>query len=130
MKIEVASLSHIGQVRERNEDALGHVHPVEKAALVEKGSLFVVADGMGGHRGGEIASKLAVDAIISKFNASKEKDTVRLLREAFEEAEAAGLHLCVDCGLCTYLCPSKIELLDQFNKAAELPNLRDSCFFF
>ncbi len=88
MKIEVASLSHIGQVRQRNEDALGHVHPAEKATRDEKGSLFIVADGMGGHRGGEIASKLAVDAIISKFYDSKEIEVVRALHQAFEQANA------------------------------------------
>jgi protein phosphatase len=86
MKIEVASLSHIGQVRQRNEDALGHVHPAEKVTREEKGSLFVVADEMGGHRGGQIASKLAVDSIISRFYTSKEKDIFGALREAFEEA--------------------------------------------
>ena len=48
MKLEVASLSHIGQVRQRNEDALGHFEPAEKAVREDKGSMFIVADGMGG----------------------------------------------------------------------------------
>ena len=37
-----------------------------------------------------------------------------LYREAYEEAERAGLNHCVDCNLCTYVCPSKIELGRQF----------------
>ncbi|MEJ2720650.1 MAG: Stp1/IreP family PP2C-type Ser/Thr phosphatase [bacterium] len=86
MKIEVASLSHIGQVRQRNEDAVGHVYPTDQATRDQKGALFIVADGMGGHRGGEIASKLAVDAILSRFYASAETDVDRALREAFERA--------------------------------------------
>ncbi|UCG52971.1 MAG: Stp1/IreP family PP2C-type Ser/Thr phosphatase [Candidatus Latescibacterota bacterium] len=86
MKLEVASLSHIGQVRQRNEDALGHFEPTEKSARDEKGSIFVVADGMGGHRGGEIASKLAVETIISEFYSSKEGGVVPALRLAFKEA--------------------------------------------
>jgi protein phosphatase len=86
MKLEVASLSHIGQVRQRNEDALGHFEPTEKRARDEKGSIFVVADGMGGHRGGEIASRLAVETIISEFYSPKERDIVPALRLAFREA--------------------------------------------
>ncbi len=86
MKLEVASLSHIGQVRQRNEDALGHFEPVEKAVRECKGSMFVVADGMGGHRGGEIASKLAVDTILSSFYASKDDDTLPSLQQAFSDA--------------------------------------------
>ena len=86
MKLEVASLSHIGQVRQRNEDALGHFEPAEKAVREDKGSMFIVADGMGGHRGGEIASKLAVDTILSSFYASKENDTLPSLQQAFSDA--------------------------------------------
>jgi Na+-translocating ferredoxin:NAD+ oxidoreductase RnfC subunit len=42
-----------------------------------------------------------------------------LYREDFDKAEAVGLDLCVDCGLCTFVCPSKIELQKQFMEAIE-----------
>lgn len=42
-----------------------------------------------------------------------------LYHEALDEAEAAGLDLCVDCSLCTYVCPSKIDLQQQFAQARE-----------
>ena len=42
-----------------------------------------------------------------------------LYREAFDEAERAGLDRCVECNLCTYICPSKIELRMQFTEARE-----------
>jgi serine/threonine protein phosphatase PrpC len=86
MKIEVASMSHIGRVRHRNEDALGHYEPPEEDVREVKGSMFLVADGMGGHRGGEIASKLAVDTIVSSFYASKDNDTLPALQQAFGDA--------------------------------------------
>ena len=40
-----------------------------------------------------------------------------LYRNDLEEAETARLDLCVECGLCSYVCPSKIELLEQFVEA-------------
>jgi len=59
--LHVASLSDIGQARQQNEDSLLTL----KAALQydygqENWGLFIVADGMGGHQQGEIASSLAV----------------------------------------------------------------------
>jgi len=56
MRVIVGAASDIGQVREGNEDSY----------LVEQ-PLYVVADGMGGHRGGEVASELALETIQSLF---------------------------------------------------------------
>jgi len=52
MKIEVGSATDIGRVRERNEDSV----------LVDP-PLYVVADGMGGHRGGQVASQVALETM-------------------------------------------------------------------
>ena len=52
MRIEVGATTDIGRVRERNEDSI----------LVEP-PLYVVADGMGGHRGGQVASRVALETI-------------------------------------------------------------------
>jgi serine/threonine protein phosphatase PrpC len=89
MRLEVASLSHIGQVRQRNEDAMGYFEPAEPQVFDGKGSLFIVADGMGGHRGGEIASQLAVDTILDAYYASGESDPAKALDLAFKKANEA-----------------------------------------
>lgn len=54
-KIEMAGLTHVGSVRDHNEDAI---------SIDESLGLAVLADGMGGHRGGEMASAMTVSTIV------------------------------------------------------------------
>jgi PPM family protein phosphatase len=54
LPITSAGLSDVGRKRKSNEDSF---------AISEDGALFVVADGMGGHAAGEVASRLAVESI-------------------------------------------------------------------
>ena len=61
MKIESAGLTHVGMKRTHNEDSL---------FLLEEESLYVVADGMGGHASGEVASKMAVETMANFFKAT------------------------------------------------------------
>ncbi|MBZ0305293.1 MAG: protein phosphatase 2C domain-containing protein, partial [Anaerolineae bacterium] len=57
-----------GQVRDNNEDSLGAVK-VNQASedKAQSVGIYVVADGMGGHHAGEVASDLAVRTVIREF---------------------------------------------------------------
>ena len=58
MPLAACGFSHAGRQREENEDAFG--------SFVDA-RLFIVADGMGGHNAGEVASVMAVDALETFF---------------------------------------------------------------
>jgi len=59
------AVSEAGRVRKSNEDSY---------ALEDDLGLYVVADGMGGHQAGEVASRLAVEAIVGFINRTHEMD--------------------------------------------------------
>jgi len=86
LSINFASLSDRGRVRLNNEDAYGQFVPETAAEIEERGVVFVVADGMGGHRGGEIASRIAVRTILAFYSADADGDRSRALARAFHEA--------------------------------------------
>ena len=71
MKLRVGAASDIGRARERNEDSYLAVHP-----------LYVVADGMGGHRGGAEASSLAVEVLSNMEKGGDGEHLGERIREA------------------------------------------------
>ncbi|HZD59581.1 MAG TPA: protein phosphatase 2C domain-containing protein, partial [Anaerolineae bacterium] len=69
-----AALTDVGKKRNLNEDS-----------YIADGAIFAVADGMGGHRAGEVASAMALDALLSGLN--------KRSRETFEEKLVGAIKL-------------------------------------
>jgi PPM family protein phosphatase len=85
-----AMLSDVGLVRARNEDAVLYIAPQDNGAGESRGGLALVADGMGGHAAGEIASAMAAE-IISHLYFELEGSVPDVLTSAFTEANRAIL---------------------------------------
>ena len=73
-----------GKVRERNEDSV---------SIVENGTkekLLIVADGMGGHKDGEVASHIALDLIVNRFqnisSVGNKEDAINWIQSTVSEA--------------------------------------------
>jgi PPM family protein phosphatase len=84
--VEVAGLSDVGCQRQNNEDSYGYWEPADDLEYERKGRLAMVADGMGGHEGGQEASSLAVETIQQVYAEGAGNDPQALLAEAFREA--------------------------------------------
>src|SRR5260370_30999590 len=80
--MDIGSATDRGRVREGNEDALLIAHP---DGAREGEVLVAVADGMGGHKAGEVASALAVDALKRALKDVKpNKPADEILRDAIQ----------------------------------------------
>lgn len=86
--VVVSMSSDVGCVRELNEDSGRYVQPEDPELLRTKGVLVVVADGMGGHSAGEVASGLAVD-VVTRAYYKDGGDPRSALENAFHEANNA-----------------------------------------
>jgi PPM family protein phosphatase len=67
MDVEFTQLSDLGRVRQGNEDYVGHAVPGAPERVRSHGWLFVLADGVGGHDLGEVASHTAVESMLAGF---------------------------------------------------------------
>jgi len=84
--VEVASLSDVGCQRENNEDSYLYWEPAEEEEFQRKGRLAVIADGMGGHEGGQEASRLAVETVREVYDQGFRDDPQTALVESFVAA--------------------------------------------
>jgi protein phosphatase len=85
-RLSVGSCTDVGAVRTRNEDSI-LVEPLDSAEAGAHGWLGIVADGLGGHRRGDLASHLAVETTREVFyQRPNGRDTRDQLRLAVERA--------------------------------------------
>ena len=88
--MRILAKSDIGMAREMNQDSY-YISDLEKDEL----RLYILADGMGGYKGGEIASSLAVASarnyVVNNFKKTKKdrESILNLLKEAVEHANKA-----------------------------------------
>jgi PPM family protein phosphatase len=99
LDLEFVALTDVGRVRDHNEDYLGHSVPATPAQARSHGWLFVLADGVGGHEKGEVASQTAVESMKAGFPNAKEGEShssvlQRLVQQAntsvFEASMSGG----------------------------------------
>lgn len=87
-ELRIAAATDIGSIRRANQDAYSISHDEDRGEL-----LLVVADGLGGHRGGEVASRMAVEILeksIGDMDVAPETRLTRAVSEANQGILAAA----------------------------------------
>lgn len=115
VRLVAGTATHTGQIRASNQDAVGMVD-----------DLFVVADGMGGHRGGEVAAAEAVDVLMVGLERSDRAGLVAAVRAANRsilERAAAEPDLS---GMGTTLCALAVVDSPSGDDALAVVNIGDS----
>ncbi len=87
-RLSVAQRTDVGRQRQHNEDNVAYIIPKDAAVLARKGALFIVADGMGGHAAGEVASEMAVSNISTLYYQDSESDVALCLLRAIKYTNA------------------------------------------
>ncbi len=111
MKVRSCAISDVGRKRQKNEDSY---------LINDELQLFIVADGMGGHAGGEFASRLAITTIEDGLRGKKESDQgedvirkaivdagLKIVSKADEDRALRGMGTTV---ICLHLEPKKAIL--------------------
>lgn len=79
-------LTDTGCVRPHNEDYVDFFVPSDPQQQARKGAIYLVADGMGGHQAGEVASQGAVELVIQHYYEDTSRDVTRSLVKAVQTA--------------------------------------------
>jgi protein phosphatase len=84
--IRYAYISDVGMRRSNNQDSYGYKIAKTVDQWFMRGHLFVVADGMGAHAAGEVASKMAVDTIMQSYTKRTNEIPINALARAVMDA--------------------------------------------
>jgi len=88
-KLSWALVSDPGKVRPHNEDFAGAYAPTTPDDSWDRGPLWVLADGMGGHSAGEVASRLAVETLLTQWGKGTPSAPATALRNGVRAANGA-----------------------------------------
>jgi protein phosphatase len=88
-QIEYASVTDVGMRRPHNEDSHAVLLATEAEQWQQQGHILLVADGMGGHAVGELASEIAANVIPHTYHKYAAEGPDPALRKAFVEANAS-----------------------------------------
>ena len=83
------SLSHVGLVRDENQDTVRSFLPDDPLISETHGSLLAIADGMGGYAKGGLASATAIETFFAAFYQGEPNARLQTLRHAMEQANLA-----------------------------------------
>lgn len=84
--ISYGAKTDLGRVRENNEDKFDYLEPEDVPVLATKGRVYAVADGMGGHSAGQIASEMSLNMFIRCYFADSSGNVTASLQRAVREA--------------------------------------------
>jgi protein phosphatase len=105
MKIEFIGLTDKGRIRDHNEDSYlangkiftsldrGGDKSITQVEVTNSLLIFAVADGMGGHEGGEVASNMALELLKEKIVSLPEENTIEFIRNTFQEIHTEVLKM-------------------------------------
>lgn len=83
--VTIGTASDPGQERDENQDYCAY-HSPENGILHKKGILLALADGMGGHSGGAVASRIAIDVLMEEYYKDIDHNILDSLNKAFLKA--------------------------------------------
>ena len=84
--LDFAALSDVGMRRANNQDSMAVTLAADQTMFDRRGHLFLVADGMGAHAAGEMASKIASDSIPLGYHKCVDVNPADALRRAVHDA--------------------------------------------
>jgi PPM family protein phosphatase len=105
MKLEFIGLTDKGRVRDHNEDSYlanekiytsldrGGDESITQVEVTNSPLIFAVADGMGGHEGGEVASNMALELLKEKIVSLPEENTIAYIHNIFKEIHTEVLKM-------------------------------------